>query len=98
MISAGARSRLRRALCDELRNIGERSAIAIDGGFGVAAVAAIAAMPRGPARAVEAARWAQRAAVSVDQVVTPISPSTSDAELDAVVELHNAIANERNRA
>jgi hypothetical protein len=88
---------LSRALVDELRNIGEQSAIAIDGGFGLAAVAAIAALPPGPARAVEAVRLARRAAASVDQIATPISPDTTDDELDAMVELHTAIARERSR-
>jgi hypothetical protein len=98
MSNAASRGRLSRLLVDELRSIGEQSAIAIDGGLGVAAVAAIAATPRGEARAVEAARWARRAAATVDQVVTPISPTTTDDELDAMVELHTAIARERSRA
>jgi hypothetical protein len=95
MSGAATRGRLSRALRDELHRLGERSAIAIDGGLGVSAVAAIAALPRGPARAVEAARWARRAATLVDTVVTPISPRTTDDELDAMTELHTAIANER---
>lgn len=93
-MTAAARVRLARMLSDELRLLesvvlAERAAVDIDRGFGVAAHAAVAACPAGPRRAVEAEMWARRAG---DRVVTLIRPNMSADDLDALVELHTALA------
>lgn len=66
----------------------ERAAIAIDNGFGLAAIAAVAARPAGIARAHEAALWARLAYERGISVATVMSPDTSDDLLDAFTELH----------
>jgi hypothetical protein len=71
----------------------EAVAVRIDEGLGVAAFAAVVARPRGPARIVEARRWVQRArARGIDTLATLIVPGMTDDELDAMTELHVAIA------
>ncbi len=72
----------------------EAAAVGIDGGFGRLAVAAIAARPVGPARAVDAAAWVQRAIDRGLEQIATIFPAggMTDDELDATTELHCAIA------
>jgi hypothetical protein len=83
--------RLARAL-----ELAERYSVAIDHGLGIAATAAIAALPPGPARAVEATRWVRLAArQGLDRVATIHRPDMTDAEHDATIELHVALAEAR---
>ena len=66
---------------------------AVDQSFGLSAVAAIQAQPKGPARAVEAAVWVRRAQErGIDQIATLFTPGMTDDDLDAVTELHIALA------
>lgn len=98
-MNADARKRLARELKAALaRESGEQWAIGVDGGLGLAAQAAVAAMPRGPARAVEAARWVRRAhELGIDEVATLFLPGMSDDEVDALTELHCQLALQRER-
>ncbi len=102
MRSARRRAALARAFFEVLREqvelaAIEQSVVPIDSGFGVLAVAAIAAQPAGPSRAVEAARWARRAPAVV---VYPLlhSRRMSDDEVDATAQFCLAIEHERNWA
>ena len=99
-MTAAARSRLAAMLHAELDALDLRSqcdraetmAVGIDHGIGLSAIAAIAALPPGPARTVEARQWVQRAhARGIETIATLIVPNMTDAELDAVIELHTAI-------
>ena len=85
--------RFARALAAELDQVAaaERAATAIDRGIGVAAMAALLATPAGPARAVEAARWAERAAAAVDQVAVVVLPGAGADWIDAHTELMLAL-------
>jgi hypothetical protein len=73
--------------------------VAIDGGLGELAIAAIAATPAGPARDLEAVKWARRAVDgSGDHVLTVITPGMSDDEIDAHAAFMVALERERRAA
>lgn len=112
---AGARQRFAHTLATELEHAREefraayaadgrqRSheefAIGIDGGLGMLAIAALVALPRGPMRTVEAARWARRALdLGLDQVCVLIQPGWSDEHVDSHGELLLAIERAREAA
>lgn len=66
------------------KRLAEQLAITVDAGIGLLAQAAIAATPAGPARELEAARWARRAVEAAsDHVLTVIVPGMTDDEIDA---------------
>lgn len=55
----------------------EAFAIDVDQGFGIQAMTAVIARPPGPQRAVEIARWAERARVArLRRVAIPLAPLT----------------------
>ncbi|MGE0551358.1 MAG: hypothetical protein AB7O24_26100 [Kofleriaceae bacterium] len=92
------RKRLAHSLAQSL-DAAEQMAIAVDGGFGELAMAAIEAQPRGSARELEAATWARRAtARGLDSVVTIVRPGASDDWVDAHGALLFALEQQRTRA
>jgi hypothetical protein len=80
-------------LADALADLAcEAAAVSIDGGLGIAAVAAISALPPGPLRDLEIATWARRCIEAgrrsgVRYTAILISPDASDSEIDAAAEL-----------
>lgn len=84
-MTTAARQRLARGLAEAL-------AVDIDGGLGQLAVAAIAAVPRGPARDVEVARWVRRALRSGERIATLLRPDMTDDEYTATVDFATALA------
>ena len=62
-----------------------------DGGFGAKAIAAVSVLPRGPRRDLEIALWVSRAR-DVENIAWPITPTMTDAELAALIDLECAIA------
>jgi hypothetical protein len=97
-VTVAVRKRLAESLLVELDLVAkieraEAVAVGIDRGLGMAACAAVAAMPVGPARAVEARRWVRRAQhLGIEKLVTVIPPNMTDDDFDAMVELHVALA------
>ena len=84
--------RVAQRLCLELAfHEAQRIAVDIDGGLGQLAMAAIVATPPGPARTVEAARWARRAHETVDQVVVLVEPGGGEDWVNAHAELMVAL-------
>jgi len=94
-MTAAARRRLARALAAEIWPTEpwsiDTAAAAVDGGLGVAAVAAIAAVPPGPRRELEIAVWVRRARAIDGPIALMITPTTTDAELAALVDLQVAL-------
>ncbi len=77
-----------------LDDVAAQIAIDIDTGFGIAAVAAVAARPKGLARQFEASKWIRRARDhGLNARVYPIRVDASEDEKDAVNELFRASGN-----
>lgn len=85
-----ARKFRRRAQRERARELGEAMIVAIDGGFGAKAIAAVSVLPRGPRRDLEIALWVSRASEH-ETIAWPITPTTTDAELAALIDLQCAI-------
>lgn len=90
-MTSAARSRLSIALFEQL-------AVGVDGGFGMLAVAAIAARAPGPARELEAVVWARKAAARSDYVATVFRPGMTDDEVEATTLFMCALEMERRAA
>jgi hypothetical protein len=69
----------------------EEVAIAIDGGTGASAIAAISSLPHGPRRDLEVALWAERIMDSPGQIAIAIDPAASDSEIEALIQLHHRV-------
>jgi hypothetical protein len=70
----------------ERREAYERLCAQLDGGLGQLAVSAVAALPPGPARDFEIARWARRAVDNEAELAFLITGDMSDAEIAAMAE------------
>jgi len=77
---------------DEVIERGDAAMVAIDGGLGMAAVAAVAALRRGPQRDLEIENWIRRFESFGGMIALPLTPITTDDEFHAVVDLQLAMA------
>ncbi len=97
--------RLARMLGDELANVRqaelehiadcEPRAIDYDGGVGLAAIAACAARPPGPARDAEVATWGRRLAETPYGLAVVITADMSDDEVQVIARLAYEMRRER---
>lgn len=88
--------RLAHMLAIELATLeAESCLVGLDGGVGALALAAILAVPEGPQRDFEIAAWAKRIASRAPRTIAHvIRPDGTDAEIDALVKLHEALIRE----
>jgi hypothetical protein len=75
-----------------LRAAGDAMCVATDSGLGMKAIAAVAALPRGPRRELELELWVRRFETFGGPIALPITGDTTDAELAALVDLRCAMA------
>jgi hypothetical protein len=88
MIAATWTMRLAAMLKLELSVIAtEDAALALDGGLGLAAVAAISALPPGPRRNFELAMWARRIVDGPGRLAVVFRPDADDATYEAYAAL-----------
>lgn len=78
-------------MSDQLRAHAESVAVTVDGGLGIAATAAVRALPRGARRDLEVAHWVRRMHAEVSEVALLIVPGMSEDELEAVIDLQVAL-------
>lgn len=89
--------RCARMLSRELQIIAtERAAHSIDGSMTGMAMASILAVPAGPLRDFEIAKWAGRIIDGPGKIAFVLMPDASDEELDAFIALNDRILEELN--